>query len=160
MTRARYFALLGLPFSEDNAGYLPGPLTEKGPYFQKSGCENRTRAQKLSTRRAPLATSFSENRTPASKNRTLVVMCYTCDATPDSAPPAALTRPRRAAVRTQTMAHAIPLARQAWRVQHFGRPIHGSRSSFTILGVLGPSTGMGRARFSHAQRGAKIAFAI
>ena len=51
--------------------YLPGPLTEKGPYFQKSGCENRTRAQKLSTRRAPLATSFSENRTPASKNRTL-----------------------------------------------------------------------------------------
>jgi hypothetical protein len=26
--------------------YLPGPLTEKGPYFQKSGCENRTRAQK------------------------------------------------------------------------------------------------------------------
>ena len=54
-----------------NTRYLPGPLTEKGPYFQKSGCENRTRAQKLSTRRAPLATSFSENRTPASKNRTL-----------------------------------------------------------------------------------------
>ena len=51
--------------------YLHPPLTEKGPYFQKSGCENRTRAQKLSTRRAPLATSFSENRTPASKNRTL-----------------------------------------------------------------------------------------
>ena len=41
------------------------------------------------------------------------VMCYTCDATPDSAPPAALTRPRRAAARTQTMAHAIPLAQQA-----------------------------------------------
>ena len=59
------------PLSTFGALHLPGPLTEKGRYFQKSGCENRTRAQKLSTRRAPLATSFSENRTPASKNRTL-----------------------------------------------------------------------------------------
>ena len=51
--------------------YLQPPLTQKGPYFRKSGCENRTRPQKLSTCGDPRATSFSENRTPASKNRTL-----------------------------------------------------------------------------------------
>ena len=53
-------------------GYLHPPLTEKGPYFQKSGCENRTRAQKLSTRRTPRQTSISENRTPGSENHTLL----------------------------------------------------------------------------------------
>ena len=38
--------------------------------------------------------------------RSVMCRCY-------SAPPAALTRPQRPAARTQTMAHAIPLARQA-----------------------------------------------
>ena len=51
--------------------YLQPPLTEKGLYFRFRDPENRTRARKLSTRRAPLATSFCENRTPGSENPTL-----------------------------------------------------------------------------------------
>ena len=54
-----------------NTRYLQPPLTEKGLYFRFRDPENRTRARKLSTRRAPLATSFCENRTPGSENPTL-----------------------------------------------------------------------------------------
>ena len=56
-----------------NTRYLPGPLSKKGLYFRFPYPEKRTRAQKLSTRRVPRATSFSEKRTPASGNRTLAM---------------------------------------------------------------------------------------
>ncbi len=60
-----------IPDMTTDTRYLQRPLTEKGPYFQKSGCENRTPPQKLSTCGDPRATSFSENRTPRCENHTL-----------------------------------------------------------------------------------------